>query len=84
MYFSINFPLNGKMQQNLLCEDDLGNSYSYFSHSMGAFFPFGSHPVVYYITLEMHGFSHQFPINKTRRKFPSYGTLHYMENVWVF
>ena len=50
------------MQQNPLHEEDLGNWYSYFSHSMGAFFLFDSHPVVYFITWEMHGFSHQFPI----------------------
>ena len=32
------------------------------SYSMGTFFPFDSHPMVYFIIWEMHGFSHQFPI----------------------
>ena len=39
-----------------------GNWYSYFSHSMGAFFPLDSHPMVYVIICQMHGFPHQFPI----------------------
>ena len=29
---------------------------------MGSFFPSDSHPMVYFIIWEMHGFSHQFPI----------------------
>ena len=41
---------------------ELENLYSYFSHSMGAFFPLDSHPVVYFIICEMHGFPRQFPI----------------------
>ena len=32
------------------------------SYSMGTFFPFDSHPMVYFIIWEMHGFSHQFLI----------------------
>ena len=28
----------------------------------GFFLPFDCHPMVYFITCEMHGFSHQFPI----------------------
>ena len=32
-----------------------------FSHDMGAIFPSNSHPKVYFIIWEMHGFSHQFP-----------------------
>ena len=51
------------MQQNPSYGEDLGKWYSYFSHSMGAFSPFESHPVVYFITWEIHGFSHQFPIS---------------------
>ena len=50
------------MQQNPLYEQDLENWYSYFSHSMGAFFSLDSHPMVLFIKWEMHGFSNQFPI----------------------
>ena len=34
---------------------NLGNWYSYFSHSMGAFFQLDSHPMAYFIICEMHG-----------------------------
>ena len=50
------------MQQNSSYGENLGNWYSYFSHSMGAFFPLDSHFMVYCITCEMHVFSHQFSI----------------------
>ena len=60
--FPINFPQCGKMQQNPWYGESLGNRYSYFSHTMGTFFPYDSHPTVYVIIWEMHGFSHQFPI----------------------
>ena len=36
--FSINFPERGKMQQNSLRREKLGNWYSYVSHSMDGFF----------------------------------------------
>ena len=36
--------------------------YSYFPHSIGNFSPWDSHPMVYFITLEMHRISHQFLI----------------------
>ena len=42
--------------------ENLGNWYSYFSHSMGAFFPLDSHSMVYFIICEIHGFPHQFSI----------------------
>ena len=29
---------------------------------MGCFFPFDSHPMVYFIKSKIHGFPHQFPI----------------------
>ena len=58
MGFPINFPHYGKMQQNPWCRESLGNWYSYFSHSMGAFFPLDSSPRVYFIIWEMHGFPH--------------------------
>ena len=41
--------------------ESLGNWYSYFSHGNSAFPPLDSHPMVYFIIWEMHGFSHQFP-----------------------
>ena len=62
MDFPINFPQHGKMQQNPWYGESLGNWYSYFSHCMGAFFPLDPHFMVYFITWEMHVFSHQFPI----------------------
>ena len=37
-------------------------AYAYFFHSKGAFSPSNSPPRVYFITWEMHGFPHQFPI----------------------
>ena len=48
--------------QNPLYVENLGNWYSYFSHSIGAFFPLHSHSMVYFIICEIHGFPHQFPI----------------------
>ena len=42
MGFFITFPQYGKMQQKPSYAEDLGNWYSYFPHSMGAFFPFDS------------------------------------------
>ena len=62
MGFPINSPQYGKMQQNPWYGDTLGNRYSYFSHSMDAFFPLDSHFMVYFIICEIHGFSHQFPV----------------------
>ena len=62
MGFPVNFPQYGKMQQNPWCRESLGNWYSYFSHSMGVFLPLDSHPMVYFIKWEMHGFPCQFLI----------------------
>ena len=62
MGFPINFPQYGKMQQNPWYGKSLGNWYSYFFHSMGAFFPLDSHFMVYFIIWEMHVFPHQFLI----------------------
>ena len=70
MGFSINFPHYRKMQQNPWYGESLGNRYSYFSHSMGAFFPLDYHSMIYFIIWEMHGFPHQFLIvreNATKR-----------------
>ena len=58
MGFPINFTQYGKMQQNSSYGENLGNWCSYFSHIMGAFFPLDSHFMVYFITWEMHVFSH--------------------------
>ena len=52
----------GKILQNPSYVENLGNWYSYFSHSMGAIFPLDSHPMVYLIICEIHGFPDQFPI----------------------
>ena len=42
--------------------ENLGNWYSYFSHSVGAFFPLDSYFMVYFIIYEIYGFPLQFPI----------------------
>ena len=42
--------------------ENLGNRYSYFSFSIGAFFPLDSHPMVYFVICEIHGFPHQYLI----------------------
>ena len=47
------------MQQNPWYGESLGNWYSYFSHSMGAFFALDSHLLAYFVIREMHGFPHQ-------------------------
>ena len=54
--------LPGNILQNPLHVENLVNWCSYFSHSMDAFFPLDSHPMVYFIKCEIHGFPHQFPI----------------------
>ena len=73
MVFPINFPQYRKMQQNPCYGESLGNWYSYFPHSMVAFFPLGFHPVVYFIIWKMHGFPHQFPkLRENARKKPRY------------
>ena len=54
--------ISRKILQNPSYEENLGNWYSYFSHSMGAFFPLDSHSMVYFIICEIHGFPHQFPV----------------------
>ena len=54
--------ISRKILQNPSYVENLGNWYSYFSHSMGTFFPLDSHSMVYCIICELHGFSHQFPI----------------------
>ena len=51
--FSHQFLLYEKMQQNPSYGEDLGNWYSCFSYSIGAFLQSDSHPVIYFITWEM-------------------------------
>ena len=53
----------GKILQNPSYVENLGNWYSYLSHSMGAFFPLDSHPMVYFMIYKIHGFPHQFLIS---------------------
>ena len=40
----------------------ISNHGTHFSHSIGDFFPVGSHPIVYFIIYKMHDFPHQFSI----------------------
>ena len=61
------------MQQSSSHVEKLGNWYSCFSHSICAFFPLDSHPVVYFIIWEMDGFSHCFHISWKRQQNPSSG-----------
>lgn len=60
--FSINIPWLGKMQQTASYEESLENWYPYFSQSVDVSLPSDSHPVGRFITLEMHGFFHNFLI----------------------
>ena len=60
--FPHQFLIVRKMKQNPLYGVNLGNWYSYFSHSMGDFSTYDSHPTIYFIIWEMHGCPHQFPI----------------------
>ena len=50
-----------KIIQNPTYAESLGNWYSYFSHSIAAFFPLDWHPMVYFIICEMYRFPRQFP-----------------------
>ena len=55
------FHSTGKCNKTHRNMQSLGNWCSYFSHIMDAFFPIDSHFMVYFITWEMHIFSHQLP-----------------------
>ena len=68
MGFPSNFSQYRKMQQNPSYWENLGNWSSYFSYNMGASFPLDSHFMVYFITWEVHVFSHQFPITWEKRQ----------------
>ena len=70
MGFPINFPQYEKMQQNPWYGESLGNWYSYFSDSMGDFFPLDSHSIAYFVIWEMHGFPHQFLIVRENASKP--------------
>ena len=49
------------MQWNPWNWESLGDCYLFFPQSTGTFLPSDSHPM-YFMTWEMHGFPHQFPI----------------------
>ena len=51
-----------KILQNPSYVENLGIWYSYLCHSIGAFFPIDSNPIVYLLICEIHGFPHQFLI----------------------
>ena len=64
-YFSsIRFPSFGILyhMENAWLLPSISNHGTHFSHSIGDFFPVGSHPIVYFIIYKMHDFPHQFPI----------------------
>ena len=65
MDFPINFPHYWKMQQNRWYGESLGNWYSYFSHSVSAFFPLVLFPIRFpsYGILHHMGECLSFPIN---------------------
>ena len=63
--------ISRKILQNPSHVENLGNWYSYFSHSMGTFFILDSHSMVYCIICELHGFPHQFPIAWKIQRNPS-------------
>ena len=67
--FPINLPQYGKMQQNQWS----GKSWEIDTHtySTGAFFSLYSHFTVYFITWEMHVFSHQFLVTLEKKSDPS-------------
>ena len=58
------------MQQNPSYGEKLENWHSYFSHSICTVFPSNSHPMVYFIACEMHGFPHQFSIARENATKP--------------
>ena len=54
------FPMVGKNAAKPIVSGEPGKLVLIFSHSMGAFFPFDSHPMVFFITWKKHWFPHQF------------------------
>ena len=67
----------GNILQNPSYVENLRNWYSHFPHSMGGFFPLDSHLMVYFITWEMHGFSHK--ISHSIRKVSK---THWIGKAW--
>ena len=61
--FSHQYPIACENATKPILWGKLGNWYSYFSHSMGTFFPSNYHPMVYLIIWEMHGLPRQFSID---------------------
>ena len=73
----------GNIKQNPLYVENQGNWYSYFSHSMGPFFPLDSHSIVHFIICEIHGFPPQFSIAIHRiGRVQEIGT-HFFPNLWI-
>ena len=66
-----------KILQNQSYGEKLGLWYSYLSHSMGAFFPLDSHPMVYFLIGEIHGFLHQFSYSVGK-----YSEIHRIGRFW--
>ena len=60
--FSHEFSIAQKNATQPIVREGLGNWYSYFSHSMGAFFLLDSNLMGLFITWEKYGYSNQFPI----------------------
>ena len=58
--FSRQLPIPQQNAVKLICGRDLG--YTQLSHEAATSLPSCSHPMVFNITSEMYGFSHQFPI----------------------
>ena len=73
MGFPINFPWYKKMQQNHSNGENLGNWYSYFSHSMVAFLLLDSYHFINFILWEMNGFLINFPPHWKRQQNPLNG-----------
>ena len=57
--FPVSFSQHGKIQPNTSYGKDLESQYSYFSHSVCAFFPIHSHPMVGTTPV-----SNQFPVSQ--------------------
>ena len=54
-------------------ENAVNGRYPYFFQSKAVFLPINSHPMVLYITSEMHGFPHQFLIAWENAPKSAYG-----------
>ena len=73
--------VHGKILQNPSYVEKLGKWDLQFSHSMGAFLPLDSHPIVYFIICEIHEFPHHHKIHQIGRAW-EIGTIFFLK-VWV-